>query len=348
MKRLQPAILLAIPVLLAACAGVLGLKKAGDTSHPFEHKKHTTAGVNCVKCHEGISGAGEEGDLHLPTTEKCVSCHSKPHDPRPCANCHGDSATRAGSVAARKYLRFAHTRHLPKVKDQCVPCHAAAGTDAAVLRPPMAQCFGCHGHKDQWNVRNCDACHIDLPSERTKPASHIVHDGDFVREHGVRAASVKDLCATCHTQSSCDVCHGATTPALPWKFNTEKPSFARLHPGNFMARHPDEARAQPALCITCHAETQCVACHLDRKVAAKPGIPSPHPPGWVRAAAGGHGRAARLDPQSCAACHGGAGEMLCVGCHRVGGPGGNIHGPGFSSNKDKLKDEPCRMCHSPA
>jgi hypothetical protein len=59
-----------------------------------------------------------------------------------------------------------------------------------------------------------------------------------------------------------------------------------------------------------------------------------------------HGVQARLDPFSCASCHGGAGEQLCVDCHRVGGPGGNPHGRGFTSNKDKILDVPCRFCHA--
>jgi hypothetical protein len=49
---------------------------------------------------------------------------------------------------------------------------------------------------------------------------------------------------------------------------------------------------------------------------------------------------------SCAGCHGGAGEQLCVGCHRVGGPGGNPHGPGFTSTKNKQHDVPCIFCHA--
>jgi hypothetical protein len=65
----------------------------------------------------------------------------------------------------------------------------------------------------------------------------------------------------------------------------------------------------------------------------------------VRARGGEHGRAARMDPGACATCHGGAGEALCVGCHRVGGPGGNPHGAGFSSALDARRDQPCRQCH---
>jgi hypothetical protein len=99
--------------------------------------------------------------------------------------------------------------------------------------------------------------------------------------------------------------------------------------------------------MTCHSERSCLDCHAALEVAPGSAARSPHPPGWLSTSRGGgqHGPQARLDPMSCASCHGGAGEKLCVDCHRVGGPGGNPHGHGFSSTKDKLVDLPCRLCH---
>jgi hypothetical protein len=32
----------------------------------------------------------------------------------------------------------------------------------------------------------------------------------------------------------------------------------------------------------------------------------------------------------------------------VGGPGGNPHGRGFTSHRDKVRDLPCRLCHGGA
>jgi hypothetical protein len=185
-----------------------------------------------------------------------------------------------------------------------------------------------------------------LPAELTKPSSHVFHEGDFIREHGVRAASSRDLCATCHSESQCASCHGVTTPALPWKLAAERPALSGIHRAGFLGRHPDESRANPGLCLTCHdSERFCADCHRRKNVAGL-GRASPHPPNWVRARGGGHGEAARLDPQGCASCHGGAGEALCVSCHKVGGPGGNPHGPGFRSSLDRRRDLPCRQCHS--
>ncbi len=335
---------------LAACAGLLGIKPR-DTQRPFEHRSHSLAGIGCTTCHEGITHAGDTGPLHIPEPAKCVGCHTRPHDSRPCGTCHGQSHTREENRLAREHLRFSHERHVPKLGGQCVPCHAAAGkSEQTTLRPPMAQCLSCHTHKDQWTTRDCEGCHVDLPSELARPSSHVFHEGDFVREHGVRAASARDLCATCHGEGFCASCHGITVAALPWKLGFDRPSLTGLHRAGFASRHSDEARSNPGLCTTCHdSERFCLDCHAKRgRSAVGAGISrNPHPPDWVRARGGEHGRAARMDPMSCASCHGGAGEALCVGCHRVGGPGGNPHGRGFASALDMTRDQPCRACHAP-
>src|SRR4029453_5047330 len=113
------------------------------------------------------------------------------------------------------------------------------------------------------------------------------------------------------------------------------------------------SRAQPGLCITCHSEASCQECHTRERVGARSGAGgSPHAPGWMGGGGGGggrggggHGTAARVDRVSCAGCHGGAGEQLCVGCHKVGGPGGTPH-PSGGSSPPPLSALPCRMCHT--
>jgi hypothetical protein len=343
-SRVLPFLLLG-SVSLAACAGVLGLKKR-DQSRPFEHYKHLSQGIGCLQCHQKIEKETDQGPPDIPSTAVCVGCHSKPHNTSDCSNCHGQASTRAAVSEARDHLRFQHAKHLGRLKSQCVPCHVAAGTaDATILRPVMGTCLGCHQHRDQWRTRDCDGCHHDLISENVKPDSHIVHDGNWVREHGVRAAGTRDLCATCHNETFCTNCHGKSVPALPWKLNPEAPNFSRLHAAGFFTRHPEESHSNPGLCSTCHADNFCRDCHDKKKLSATGGGANPHPVGWVKSGGGDHGRQARLDPMACAACHGGAGEQLCVGCHRVGGPGGSPHGSGFSSTRNKTRDEPCRKCH---
>jgi predicted CXXCH cytochrome family protein len=352
----------------AACAGVLGLRPQ-SSSRPFEHRAHVLKGVACGACHEGIgaetattpgearsAAPGADGGptaasatLHLPKTATCTSCHTKPHDVRACAGCHGEAHVREEAALARTHLRFAHEGHLARVRGDCVRCHQEiASANPGPLRPTMAVCFSCHEHQEQWSVRDCERCHVDLPAERTPPASHLVHEGDFVREHGVRAAAARDLCMSCHSERSCAACHGVgTTPALPARISFEDVRLSGLHRAGFRARHAEEAHADPGLCTTCHSESSCQSCHASLHVAAGAAQGSPHPADWLTAGPGGgeHGLAARTDPASCAGCHGGAGEQLCVGCHRVGGPGGSPHGRGFTSTKDRMRDAPCKLCH---
>lgn len=349
MSAARNLLVLVLALALAACAGVLGLKPRKTGEHPFEHRAHVLEGVSCNVCHQGVASTGEQGALHIPPSETCRGCHTKPHDERACAGCHGERHTRERAELTRQTLRFEHTRHVAASGGACVRCHAQIGEDKdQSLIPRMVACFGCHKHEKQWAIRDCEGCHVDLPAERVTPESHVVHDGDFVREHGVRAAASRDLCATCHSERTCLACHGTeAAPALPWRLAFEQPRLSGLHRAGFMSRHPLESRNNPGLCTTCHAEETCRGCHERERVSGLRGARSPHPRGWLGAGRGGgdHGQAARVDPAACASCHGGAGEQLCIGCHKVGGPGGNPHGPSFSSRKDKDRDLPCRLCH---
>jgi hypothetical protein len=339
-------LLVLMVVATAACASLLGLKPT-SAAHPFEHRAHVLKGISCVACHAGVANAGDEGPLHFPSDVQCRECHARPHDERSCTGCHGESYVRQGVELARAQLRFEHTRHMLPARGDCVRCHVEVTEPRPqALLPTMASCFGCHEHQDQWTLRDCNGCHVDLAGEATPPDDHLIHDADFVREHGTRAASERDLCATCHSERSCASCHGVgTVPALPARLAFDDVRMSGLHRAGFFARHPDEARADPGLCTTCHSEQSCIDCHTRKGVAGATAI-DPHPPDWVTGPGGGeHGQQARIDPASCAGCHGGAGEQLCVGCHRVGGPGGNPHGRGFASSKNMVRDTPCRFCH---
>jgi predicted CXXCH cytochrome family protein len=337
-----------VALLVAACAGVLGLRPR-NASHPFEHRAHVLHGVNCVECHANVGTSGAAAPIHLPTEATCRGCHAKPHDDHACLDCHGEASAREEADIARQHLRFAHKNHQAPVRGDCVRCHEAVAEEHPdMLRPKMATCFECHEHREQWTTRDCDGCHRDLAAEDTPPQSHLVHDGDWLREHGTRAAGARDLCASCHSERSCAACHGVgTVPALPATLAFDEVPLSGLHRAGFLARHSDEARADPGLCTTCHTQSSCQGCHDREHVSPSTASRSPHPLGWISPGAGGgdHGVQARIDPTSCAGCHGGAGEQLCVGCHHVGGPGGNPHGAGFRSARNKFHDLPCRLCH---
>jgi hypothetical protein len=345
---------LAACAALAACTGLLGLPR-DDEPRPFPHRAHVLAGVTCLSCHAGVERAGDEGPLHTPGDGVCAACHERPHrdlgrdvGQGPCLACHAIPYAASDAIQARRHLRFAHDRHVEPSRGNCMRCHVGVSESDARLRPAMATCFRCHAHERVREQRVCSACHVDLADEGTLPASHLVHEGDWLREHGARAASAGDLCSACHGERFCADCHGASVPALPARARPDNPWQASVHRAGFRARHALEARAAAGTCSTCHSPATCASCHEQTGVAAAVSElrASPHPPGWVglSAAANEHGRAARRDPASCASCHGGAGEMLCVGCHRVGGVGGSPHAPGWTS-RQALTDLPCRLCH---
>ncbi|MDH4282038.1 MAG: hypothetical protein OEV36_05265 [Myxococcales bacterium] len=348
-RILALATLIAIAGSAGACAKILGLPSKNDKPQgPFEHRAHVLDGINCLECHGGIQNADETGPLHLPTTERCVQCHQDPHDPSPCSNCHGQARTRHAVEMARKHLVFSHAGHAEGGVSDCVRCHVDVTFEDGPLRPSMATCLSCHQHAGQWDTRDCGGCHVDLPGEMARPESHVIHDGNFLREHGLQAAAQGDLCTTCHTQRQCAACHGVTVPAIPSRLNFDDPVRQSMHRANFISVHNQQAAADPGVCVVCHSELFCVDCHTRAGVSGiNPERGNPHPPGWSGppGSSNTHGQAARLDPLSCASCHSGAGEVLCVSCHIVGGPGGNPHPPGFNSRLDIANDLPCRLCH---
>jgi hypothetical protein len=342
---LLAAVVLAV-VSSVACARILGIRP--PTQKPFPHHAHTNKGINCRECHVDMANAGDTGPLHLPGTDTCTKCHKAPHDARTCSNCHSLPHVRPNAELARENLNFQHRTHLARTRGECVRCHAGVQRDAEEIRPSMGVCLSCHQHREQFNTRDCENCHHDIVGERILPTSHVVHEGDWLREHGTRSASARDLCSTCHAEKFCASCHGLTVPMLPEKLYFDDPLRAGVHRAGFRSRHSLEARAQPGLCTTCHATSNfCDSCHADNHVRAADNGRSPHPAGWLglRGESNEHGRAAWRDPSVCASCHSGQGQQMCVGCHRVGGIGGNPHRPGWTSKQQPKVDMPCRLCH---
>lgn len=338
-RRLRPSLIAVACLALVACAGVLGLTR--KPSQTFPHRAHVTAGIACTKCHAEID---KTQGLHIPDDAACTAaCHTKPHDARSCMSCHATPGVVESLVDAQRHLKFQHARHTAPSRGNCVRCHVAIAEGDEHLRPAMATCFACHAHDGARDARKCEACHINLDDAKTLPQSHLAHDGDWLREHGTRAASSSDACASCHQESFCASCHGQTVPALAATRSFTNPFAATAHRAGFASRHSLEARAEPGLCTTCHTASRCASCHAERGIAGE-NRRSPHPAGWLGPVENQHGREARRDPSACAACHDGAGQSLCVSCHKVGGIGGNPHPAGWSSNLPRTA-MPCRMCH---
>ena len=347
MKKLT--LLLLFAMLMAACAQVLGIRP--PEKKPFSHHEHTAkAGIGCLKCHAGILQATDTGPAASPDdATTCVSCHTKPHDPRECSGCHGLDYVRDEAQMDLDHLKFSHATHSPRLKDNCAYCHRGVETDSDHVRPTMALCLSCHEHQEDFAAaRTCDRCHKDIRAEEVRPASHVAHDGDWLREHGNRAYSARDLCATCHAEKFCAGCHGLTTPALPEKLAFDDTMRAGVHRAGFVSRHSLEARTQPGLCTTCHNTGEfCESCHAEERSRRRVGGEEPAP--------GRVGRPSRRveRPRACGVGrpvglrrvpHRRRGE-LCIGCHRVGAMGGSPHRPGWTSKMRPTIDQPCRSCH---
>jgi hypothetical protein len=343
---------------LSVGAAVLGLFAAA-CSHRFltyfPHRQHLaelecgTPGkpecLSCASCHKGSKQ--EEGAWAEPSPERCTGCHEDAP-----AIWRRSVRPALAAVPAGKAIIFPHDPHLKQeaIKGQCVGCHAGAvgvqGGDP--LFPPMETCLGCHEHREKFEAGVCTDCHREKDLRTLKPVSFLSHDGAWMRRHGAEARTAPQQCAACHAQTSCDSCHDTTRPTSPAQRNPEAITSEAVHRFDFLSRHALESQANPGACITCHAKTECDACHSTRGVSASVrGGQSPHPPAWgsgLGAATNGHGPAARRDIGSCATCHDQGAASNCVRCHKVGALGGTPHPVGWRSSTPVTNPE-CAACH---
>jgi hypothetical protein len=212
----------------------------------------------------------------------------------------------------------------------------------------MATCLTCHEHQADYDGGRCEVCHEDLSRYPLRPIADFRHQGDFLRSHGASARARPEACADCHQQDFCSECH-ARTAAMPIDdLYPERTDRSFIHRGDFIARHPIEARFNAATCSRCHATRFCATCHREQSLTTKADDPrNPHPAGWVFPG-GGHGVEARRDITRCAACHADGPASICIDCHRVGGIGGNPHPPGWTSQHDEAeanRNGMCLHCH---
>ncbi len=337
-------------LMLAALALAVAVA-CGTTPEPrFPHALHLAkigCGVSgkpgCLSCTTCHAFAEKSQAHHFPDVGTCENCHRKdPHEVT--------ASVMAPREAPYGQIAFDHERHLAmsSVGGQCVGCHAGVVATDAPRLPPMKRCFECHEHQDQWNRGVCTPCHTPGSVSKIMPQTFLRHDGDFSRHHGRLATSEKRLCQSCHAQADCDACHDTTQDLTVERRRPEAINSNFAHRGDFLTRHPMEAQANPAKCLSCHTQTTCDACHVERGVSANAvGAANPHPVGWVTNEPGvrsGHGREARRDILLCAGCHDQGPATNCIRCHKVGGYGGNPHPGGWRSTQSE-KSEMCRYCH---
>ncbi len=340
----------------------------------FAHKIHKDL-VECTNCHSNISASSSLSEKLFPKHEDCASCHDVT-DEKNCNFCHFGEIREKLQITNPK-LTFSHSNHIAQ-KIECKNCHSGIEdseylADGVHFRPKMATCYTCH-NEGGIAANACETCHNSLAT--LKPQNHLVNN--FLRFHKFQAVAPSANCVMCHTSSSCEDCHSATTMMTEnnTKFNfptpystsmstygTAQQKLTRVHDLGFRFSHAIEARNKSKECTTCHeTSTFCAECHSSKHEDYAFGgvVPESHTkPTFktlgVGSGGGDHATMARRDIESCASCHDAQGnDPACVMCHvdsdGIKGTNPKTHKTGFmrSENGDWHSNSGsiCFNCHT--
>ena len=203
---------------------------------PFSHKLHHAIGLECGKCHSGVTASAKAADNNMPPQTVCTECHQAPNEkmvkalPRaagvglfnhalhlklgrvaPVINAaivsksyHTSSPHSFPSDRIRAYLANAGT-------NACIACHRGVEDNEATdqtMFPQIADCLVCHSKSDV--PFSCEKCH--LPTQPLKPVSHNASYVDF--HSSGRGNLEKPCCVICHGRKfQCLGCHEAASSA---------------------------------------------------------------------------------------------------------------------------------------
>jgi|GEM_PF-176223 c(7)-type cytochrome triheme protein len=373
----QFSILAVLPLLVAVVALSSGCTKAKVRAQTpqtanaseiiFSHGKHIEEDVDCEDCHDSLGASKDLTKRHSPKKEACGECHEDElEDKAECKMCHRNvaQARKLPRLPSTPRLVFSHKNHLArkvlqkgkKVKVDCLVCHtgaAVAKTLAGVTRPKMrGDCFECHNHQKDYDALRCEKCHESLAEYPIKFVSAFNHGADFIRDHSRWAKGQADVCASCHRQQFCADCHSQRAQVRPSVKFAENTARRFIHRGDWLSRHPVQARADAMSCKRCHSSKTCDACHTSRGVSASAlaggAGRSPHPAGWLSPGSpNSHGIEARRRISLCASCHDQGPKSNCIRCHKAtaqGGLGINPHPPGYRRG-GKTRNKMCLFCH---
>ncbi len=272
-----------------------------ETELIFSHRRHLEAmGVECEQCHPGVAESHSGRDDLLPLMALCGECHDI-EDPENCKTCHSRLEAPESKQPVIDYSpKFDHANHVHEHEIDCERCHAGVSASDSASSwhiPGMALCMSCHDGVQAGS--RCLTCH---QHERGKiPADHVLPF--WRRQHGDAARMDNaQSCLMCHARDNCEECHQGDN-VLP-----------RAHPLGWTRRHGIEVRKDWMDCAACHQDRSfCVECHQERFV-----FPLSHQlRGWIAGGGGRHATQARLNIESCTACHPGDPESspVCVRCH---------------------------------
>lgn len=256
---------------------------------------------------------------HVPNAN-CMRCHPKT---RQFVTYHGLKITHRDHWKMGVGCTYCHDRvaHGPKWLYVGVTSAQRVRTVSTPYQytPTMETCYRCHDGKRAPNT--CSTCHVTLGERRPTtfdPAWVTAHRDEVARKG-------RADCERCHLPDFCSSCHRAADP----------------HPADWLSRHPEQARAKPEGCLTCHQAPMegkpadirrlafCQACHSLRREHKQAN--------WQQA----HGMEATTDLASCQRCHQPA---WCADCHALTRP----HPPEWKvrhAAEAGRKPQDCRTCH---
>lgn len=243
----------------------------------FNHARHVSMGTargedGCSSCH----GPARSGAMKMPSMASCQTCHngSASAPPSECTTCHPTSGKKLETTVPGGELKpsnhgvnwkKAHGTVAASQVDSCTSCHIAEEDCAGchveevakpfAVHPPnymaihavdarsdMGECTDCHRPETF-----CASCHTNAkavtrpegrPPERLQYHPPGWLDGSMPNNHGVMARRNISECASCHVENDCVTCHTGVNP----------------HPPGFRLECGSMARANPAMCQTCHTD----------------------------------------------------------------------------------------------
>lgn len=298
----------------------------------FSHQDHSAAiarsgdSTTCQTCH-AVSDPSRRMSVAGPNPNRCVQCHAHRNEAHitptaACLTCHVPF-TRVPALSAERIAGFPK----PAWHDE----KEFAASHGKVASTQSTSCAICHARE------TCERCHANaasvsliaglLPDERSRsleigrtarydaPSSH--QQNDWRDAHGSTAILSIASCANCHTQPSCERCHGGGSgtsrktilmlpgPGLPAALGVDPSRVALpLHPANFAARHGATAASNGMNCAQCHAEQACTACHAAQESRRF------HNANFVER----HAADVFTNATDCQSCHNT--QRFCLDCHR--------------------------------
>jgi hypothetical protein len=274
------------------------LVNAQQNGKTFSHKQHVEEQeMACKDCHATIDTSFKATDNLLPVVESCYTCHEAEGEFQTWVT--AQEKTLFASKTPLHIAFFPHAKHLKANEPNCSACHAGVEKSTnmnEVYLPKMTSCTQCHNNLEAANY--CQTCHAK--GENLKPVDHQMVSWKL--QHGVDSQTNLVNCTACHTTNACIQCHQGD--------NLDH----KVHGLNYQYRHGIFAKGNKTTCITCHEEASfCNDCHRAQMV-----MPRSHArANWTnKSNGGGHARAAKLDLDSCIACHSeNKAQPICIQCH---------------------------------